>query len=109
MTELDSIIKEVKKLIENKDALDPDVARRLQLAISIDTHTEVKKINGRLKKVEKAAKTWEDHPTLLWLLRYKTKTTVAVILGILAVFGLLYASGLIPFLFECVGLPPLFP
>lgn len=109
MPELDTIIEELKSILENGDEIPVDVARKLQLAISLDTHMEVKKINGRLKKVEEVAKNWKDYPSILWLLRFKTKSTVAVIVVIFVTLTLFYVSGLRAPIFEWLGLPPLLP
>ena len=109
MPELSALVKEYKEMLKNGDDIPVDLSRRMQLAISIDTHEEVIKINGRLKKVEEAAETWEDYPTLLWLLRHKTKTTVAVITVIFVLLSLLYVSGLRAPILLWLGLPPLIP
>jgi hypothetical protein len=84
---IDAVITEVKGILKNGNDVPPEVARRLLLTISVANHEcnretvmEVRKINGRLKKVEKAADDWRKHPSLLWLLRFKTKITVSVYL-----------------------------
>jgi hypothetical protein len=109
MVELSTVIEELKALLENGDEVSPEVARRLQLALSLDTHIEVKKINGRLKKVEEAAKNSERYPSILYLLRHKTKTTVAVIVMIFVILSLFYVSGLRTPIMLWLGLPPLIP
>ncbi len=109
MPGLDIIIEELKELLEKGDEISPKVARKLQLAISLDTHMEVKKINGRLKKVEAVTKTAEDYPSLLWLLRFKTKKTVATIVVVFVVLSILYVSGLRESIFAWLGLPSLIP
>lgn len=107
--QLSAMILEFKALLENGDVLDPDAARRLLLALSMDTHEEVKLINGRLKKVEAVAEDVEEYPSLLWLLRHKTKQMVAVILIILAILSLIYIPELRGPVLEWLGLPPLLP
>lgn len=106
------IIKEVESLLKT-DKIDPDVSRRLQLSISLENHTELLKINGRLKKVEKAAEEWERSPSLLWLLRFKTKKTAIILTsGLLTgfiIFQFLWHYGLMPRLLEWLNLPPLIP
>jgi hypothetical protein len=105
--QLSAMILEFKALLENGNILDPDAARRLLLALSIDTHDEVKRINGRLKKVEAVAEDVEEYPSLLWLLRHKTKQMVAIILIILAILSLVYVPELRGPIMEWLGLPPL--
>ena len=106
------IVKEVESLLKTKK-IDPEMARRLQLSISLENLTELLKINGRLKKVEKAAEDWEENPSLMWLLRFKTKKTVTVIVSGLLIgfitFELLWDYGLMPKLIEWLNLPPLIP
>ena len=91
--ELSSLIEEFKVLLEDGEDISPKASRRMQLALSIDTHTEVKRINGRLKKVEAAVEEGQKHPSLLWLLRFKTKRTIAVIVTVFALLSLLYLAG----------------
>lgn len=107
--ELSALIEQFKDLIQNEDDISPDAARKVLLAISIDTHTEVKKINGRLKKVEKVTEDYLLYPSLTWLLRHKTKTTVATITIVFVILSLLYISGLRAPIMEWLGLPPLLP
>ncbi len=94
MTEkLSALIEEFKTLLEDGEDISPKASHRMQLALSIDTHTEVKRINGRLKKVEASVTESEKHPSLLWLLRFKTKRTIAVIVTVFALLSLLYLAG----------------
>ncbi len=109
MPELSALVKEYKEMLKNGEDIPLELSRRMQLAISIDTHDEVIKINGRLKKVEEAAEEWEQYPTLLWLLRHKTKTTVAWMVAIFVILTLFYVSGLREPIFTWLGLPPLIP
>lgn len=106
------IVKEVESLLKT-EKIDPEVARRLQLSISLENHTELLKINGRLKKVEEVAEDWEKNPSLIWLLRFKTKKTVTVIVGGLLIgftaFEILWEYGLMPKILEWLTLPPLIP
>ena len=112
MKDENKIVKEVESLLKTKK-IDPEVARRLQLSISLENHTELLKINGRLKKVEKVADDWEKNPSLTWLLRFKTKKTVTVIVSGLLIgftaFELLWKYGLMPKILEWLNLPPLIP
>jgi len=112
MSENNKIVKEVESLLK-ADEIDPEVARRLQLSISLENHTELLKINGRLKKVEKVAEESEKNPSLLWLLRFKTKKTVIVLISTLLigfiVFQLAWHYGIMPNILEWLNLPPLIP
>ena len=106
---LSSLIEEFKTLLEDGEDISPKASRRMLLALSIDTHTEVKTINGRLKKVEAAVEENKKPPSLLWLLRFKTKKTVVVIATVFALLSLIYISGIRAPIFELLGLPPLVP
>lgn len=103
------IIEEIEDIIKNEDDVDPDVARRLQLSISLENHKQLLKINGRLKKAEAAVDVWEKNPSLLWLLRYKTKATVTAIIITFVILSVIYVSGTRAIIFEALGLPPLVP
>lgn len=108
--EENKIITEVENILKT-DKIDPEVAQRLQLSISLENHTELLKINGRLKKVEKVVDEVEENPSLMWLLRFKTKQTVIVILSVILVLFLLaevaWHYGLLPKLLEWLSLPPM--
>ena len=107
MPEISALVKEYKEMLKNSEDIPIEISRRIQLAISIDTHDEVKKINGRLKKVEAVADDVEEYPSLLWLLRHKTKQMVTIILIILAMLSLVYLPELRGPIMEWLGLPPL--
>lgn len=105
------ILKRVREILENGNRVDPDTARKLQLAISVENHVELKKINGRLKKVETVTDELIQKPPLLYLLHTEPRKTVLSILGILAVLFLLFALafhyGVLPKVIEWIGLPPI--
>lgn len=106
------IIKELKESLENGDRLKSMTAKRLsrmQLIIMLDTHQGVEKINGRLKKVEAAADETKRYPSLLWLLRYKTKQTVSVLVAVFLLLSALYVSGVREPILDFLGLPSLIP
>lgn len=103
------IIEAIESVLNNGTKLDPEHAQRLQLGISLENNKELLKINGRLKKVEEAAEDWEKNPSLLWLLRFRTKKTVSVILVVFVLLSMLYISGIREPIFELLGLPPLIP
>lgn len=108
-SELSALIEQFKEIIQNGDEITPEASRKMLLAISLDTHTEVKKINGRLKKVEKVTEDFLLYPSLTWLLRHKTKATVATIVIVFTVLTLFYVSGLRAPIMDWLGLPPLLP
>lgn len=105
------LLKTIREILQNGDKVDPDVSRRLQLALSLENHVELKKINGRLKKVETVTDELVEKPPLLYLLHTEPRKTVTVILSILAVLFLLFALafhyGLLPKVIEWLGLPPI--
>ena len=106
------IIEELKSSLANGDQLKSMSQRRLsrwQLILMLDTHQEVSKINGRLKKVEEAAADWKRYPSITWLLRHRTKGTIAVIATIFTLTTMLYVSGIRVPILEWLGLPPLTP
>ena len=112
----DAVIKEVRHLLDNGSEISAPVARKLLLTLSVanqecirETNVEVKKVNGRLKKVEEAAKEWKRHPSLLWLLHNKTKLTVSVIVVVFVLLSAFYVSGVRAVIMEWLGLPPLIP
>ena len=113
MTEISALVKEYKEMLKNGEDIPIEVSRRFQLAISIDTHDEVMKINGRLKKVEAATDEYGSQPSLLSLLHTNPKKTTVFIATILILTFLLlevtWEYGLFPKLIEWFGLPPLIP
>jgi hypothetical protein len=109
MTELSALVQEYKEMLKNGEDIPIKLSRRIQLAISIDTHDEVKKINGRLKKVEKVAEEWSRFPSLTGLLYHKTKKTVTFIVVVFIILTVFYVSGLRAPIMEFLGLPPLLP
>ena len=113
---LSALIETFKHQLENGNKIDPDAAREMLLAISIDTHTEVKHINGRLKKVEKVAEDVEESPSLLWLLKNKFSKVLAVVgvlwMGALLTmlfFFILHEAGILSNFLELLGLPSVMP
>lgn len=113
---IDGVIAEVKDILKNGDDVPADIARRLLLTLSVANHecnretvSEVRKINGRLKKVEEAVADWRKHPSILWLLHHKTKTTVSVIVVVFVLLSAFYVSGIRTLIMEWLGLPPLIP
>jgi hypothetical protein len=113
---MDVFIEQAKEMLEKGEDLSPQMARQLQLTISILNHEtnksiydEVKKVNGRLKKVEEAVEESEKHPSLLWLLHNKTKTTISIIFVVFMFLSSIYISGIRDVIFTWLGLPPLIP
>lgn len=107
--------------------VDDKIARQLLLAITLDTreraadtHRQTMQELAELRRiVETQAQTiatlaaaWEDHqeyhkenPPLLWLLRFRTKETVATIVLIFVLLSLWYVSGFRQSLLQWLGLP----
>lgn len=113
MTTLDSVLDEIKNIIDNGEDVSPKVARRLLLAVSLKTHEQIVIMNGRVKKVEAATEKLDEklkrYPSLLWLLRHKTKITVAVILVVFCILSIFWVSGFRAPILTWLGLPPLIP
>ncbi len=109
----ESLIEELKEALGNGDDVDVKLYRKVSLVIALDTHKEVKTINGRLKKVEAVTAKQEKHPSLLSLLHTNPKKTVVIIISTLLltflVLELSWEYGLFPKLIEWFGWPPLFP
>lgn len=106
---LSALIESFKRQLEDGNKIDPDAAREMLLAITIDTHNEVKQINGRLKKVEKVVEDVKRFPSLWWLLRHKTKQTIGITLIVIALTVLIFVPELRAPIMEWLGLPPLLP
>ncbi len=109
----DTILDEIKSIIENGEDVSPKVARRLLLMISSATFEQLLVMNGRVKKVEAATETLDKvhkkYPSLLWLLRHKTKITVVVIVIMFCALSILWIPEFREIILEYLNLPPLFP
>lgn len=110
--ELSALIESFKHQLENGSKIDPDAAREMLLAISIDTHQEVKLINGRLKKVEGEVEDLQKHQSFLTYLHQNPKKTLGILVSsVVATFvllSLLWDYKLFPILIDWLGLPPIF-
>lgn len=111
MTE--TLIEELKDSLKNGHEIDDVFFKKVSLMIALDTHTEVKTINGRLKKVEAVTADIIKQPSILRLLHTNTKRTVAFILSILILtflaLEIVWEYGLFPQFIEWFGWPPLIP
>jgi hypothetical protein len=107
--------------------LDDKIARQLLLAITLDTreragdtHRQTMQELAELRQIVETqtqtiatlAAAWEDHqayhkenPPLLWLLRFRTKETVATIVLIFMLLSLWYVSGFREAVLQWLGLP----
>ncbi len=107
------LIEELHESLENGEELSDKLFKKMSLIIALDTHNEVKAINGRLKKVEAAAAKSQRHPSLLSLLHSSPRKTVVIIFGALILTFLslevLWEYGLFPKFIDWFGLPPLIP
>jgi uncharacterized protein YjaG (DUF416 family) len=108
-----ALIDELKESLENGNEIDNVFFKKVSLIIALDTHTEVKTINGRLKKVEAVTVELNKHPSILRLLHTNTKRTVAFIMSLLILVFLAleiaWEYGLFPRFVEWFGWPPLMP
>jgi len=111
MTEI--LIEELHESLENGEELSDKLFKKMSLIIALDTHNEVRAINGRLKKVEAVAAQSQKYPSLLNLLHFSPRKTVVTIFGTLILTFLLlevlWEYGLFPKFIEWFGLPPLVP
>ena len=108
---LSALIESFKHQLESGDRIDPDAAREMLLAISIDTHQEVKLINGRLKKVEGEVEDLKKAPSFLRYLHQNPKRTITILVSSVVVtfvlLSLLWDYKLLSILIEWLGLPPI--
>ena len=116
----------VQAILETNN-LDDKIARQLLLAITLDTrehaydnHRQTIQELSQLREIvetqsrtiETLAAAWADHqqyhkdnPPLLWLLRFRTKETIATILFIIIVLSAWYVSGIRQPILKFLGLP----
>lgn len=107
--------------------LDDKVARQLLLALTLDTREQAARshqralqelaalraiVEAQSRAVDTLVAAWAEHqqyhqdnPPLLWLLRYRTRETVATILFIILVLSAWYVSGLRQPILRWLGLP----
>jgi hypothetical protein len=107
--------------------LDDKIGRQLLLAITLDTRehaydnhcrtmqelSELREIvETQSRTIETLAAAWADHqayheahPPILWLLRFRTKETIATILFIVIVPSAWYVSGIRQPILRWLGLP----
>ena len=103
------------KLLNNPD-IDPLVARQLLIAITIDNRertadhhqlftTNIAKLNDLIKEqsaniaaltrsVDTLREHIDKHPTLIYLLRFRTKETIAALIFIILLLSTWYVSGI---------------
>jgi len=107
----ETILDEIKNIIEAEEDVPPKVARRLLLVLSSATFEQLLIMNGRVKKVEAAVvtldKKWNRYPSLLWLLRHKTRITVVVIVIIFCLLSLLWIPEFREAIMNWLNLPSL--
>jgi hypothetical protein len=63
------------------------------------------RFDGLSTKIDKAVKHQEDHPSIIYLLRFKTKETIAAILFIFLILSSWFVSGFRQPILEFLGLP----
>jgi len=79
------LLKKIEKLVEDKE-----ITQRAAVILNLEATGRVVGDVGEIKKsvtkiegcVESLASAMKENPSLLWLLRYKTKATVSVIFSI---------------------------
>ncbi len=102
-----ALLEAIQDTINDEKELPPDVALRLVLAATVSANQQldeliqkVDTVDGRLQarvddlecRVEEVEETQKQNPSMLWLLRFKTKQTVTVILLTFVVLTVLYFS-----------------
>ena len=107
--------------------LDDKIARQLLLALTLDTREPCRRpppadkqelaqlreiVETQSRTIETLAAAWADHqqyhkdnPPLLWLLRFRTKETIATILFIILLLSAWYVSGIRQPILKWLGLP----
>jgi hypothetical protein len=119
-TVLSPLAEEVIEILKNGDEIPIPLATKLTLGLisenNVTLHnikTEVLKINGRLKEAEKKIIEYDKNPTILWLLKNKTRETLATLWGIITFIiitaFLFHYYGFDIKIFEWAGLRPLLP
>ena len=116
----------ITKLLDEQD-IDPAATHRLLIALTIDTRTEIAACSIANDKhhelLEELIKTQRDttnelkqmiqrhddyirtHPSLVYLLRFRTKETVATIVFVILILSLWYVSGIRQPILRWLGLP----
>jgi len=116
----------VKTLLENKD-IDPAIARQLLVAITIYTRAQLHEnkrtcttnhnhlaeliqqqtdnITQLTTLIQQHETYIQTHPSIIYLLRFKTKETVATIVFLIVVLSLWYVSGMRQPILKFLGLP----
>ena len=120
------IAETVAQLLDNPD-IDPRVARRLMVALTLDTRMEFQtcstSVSLNFNKLETLIETQSDniarlesiisrheeylqkHPSLVYLLRYRTKESAVVILSSIMILSLWYVSGIRQPILKWLGWP----
>lgn len=105
-TVLEQLINEAIQNLRNKPTEDERAAAlRLLLMVGIHNLNGSKDIHRRLKALEEKAEMWQEYPSITWLLRYRTRGTLAVIATIVTVILALAGMGLWTFVARLLGVP----
>ena len=116
----------ITKVLEDQD-IDPQATHRLLIALTIDTRTEIAACSIANDKhhelLEELIKTQRDtlnelkqmiqrhdeyirtHPSLVYLLRYRTRETLALFFVIILILSLWYVSGFRQPILKWLGWP----
>ena len=116
----------ITKILDDQN-MDPQATRRLLIALTLDTRTEIaacsiantkhhdmleqliKTQNETLLELTGMIQRHDDyiqtHPSLVYLLRFRTKETVATVLAIVIILSAWYVSGIRQPILEWLGLP----
>ena len=116
----------ITKILDDQD-MDPQATRRLLIALTLDTRTEIAACsiannkhhdmleqlietqNETLSELKDMIQRHDDyiqtHPSLVYLLRYQTKETFAVFFFIILALSLWYVSGIRQPILKWLGWP----
>ena len=109
------LVEELKRLIED-DGVSPEAYNRLLLVALISMNEQLIVIQQRLAgletleqerttRLDKLEQMVTDNPSLVWLLRFRTRATLIIILAIFVVLSLWFVSDFRKWLFVLAGLP----
>ena len=98
------------------EEISQQMATRLILTTLVGQYTKMNEIEDRLRRIESRQSMFENHltsveqhyqdnPSITWLLRYRTRQTIVMIIFIFIILSLWFVSDLRHFLFELAGLP----
>lgn len=105
-TVLEQLINEAIGNLRSKASEEQQAAAlRLLLMVGLHNLRDTAKMRRQITVLEEAAETWQEYPSLTWLLRYRTKPTLVVLATIATVVLALAGMGLWSFVARLLGVP----